>query len=154
MFAQMAGIELLHVPYKATPAGVTDLLNGTLSMLFADIPPAIGQVNAGKLRVLAVTSAARTALLPQVPAMSEFGLSGYEVVAWTAMCAPSGTNPEVVRFLNAEIVKVLAKPDVRETFAKLGVEVGTSTPEVLATFIAAERERWGRMIKTARIEPE
>ncbi|MFM9881461.1 MAG: Bug family tripartite tricarboxylate transporter substrate binding protein [Burkholderiales bacterium] len=154
MFAQGAGIELLHVPYKATPAGVTDVLNGTVSMMFADIPPAIGQVTAGKFRVLGVTTAARTALLPQVPAMSEFGMTGYEVVAWTAMCAPAGTAPEIVKVLNAEIVKALAKPDLKEAFAKLGVEVGASAPEELAAFIRSERERWARMIKTARIEPE
>lgn len=154
MFAQLAGLDLLHVPYKATPAGVTDLLNGTLSMLFSDIPPAIGQVNAGKLRVLAVTSAARTVLLPQVPAMSEFGMAGYEVVAWTAMCAPAGTSADVLRSLNTEIVRVLAKPEVKETFAKLGVEVGTSTPDDLAAFIRTERERWAKMIRAARIEPE
>ncbi len=154
MFAHLAGIELLHVPYKASPAGVTDVLNGTISMMFVDIPPAIGQVAAGKFRVLAVTTAQRTALLPQVPAMAEAGLSGYDVSAWTAMCAPAGTRDDVVKLLNTEITKALARPDVKEAFAKLGVEAGTSTPEALGAFIKSERERWAGLIKMARIAPE
>ena len=154
MFAQMAGLDMLHVPYKASPAGVTDVLNGNVSMMFVDIPPAIGQVQAGKLRVLGVTTARRTALLPQVPALAEAGLPGYEVYAWTAMCAPAGTNPEYIKLLNAEFVKVIAKPDVKEAFAKVGVEVASSSPEELAAFIKSERERWAKLIKMARIEPE
>jgi tripartite-type tricarboxylate transporter receptor subunit TctC len=153
MFAQLAGLDMLHVPYKASPAGVTDVLNGNVSMMFVDIPPAIGQVNAGKLRVLGVTTARRTALLPQVPSIAE-ALPGYEVYAWTAMCAPAGTNPEVIRRLHAEIAKILAKPDVKEAFASVGVEVGSSTPEELGAFIRSERERWANLIKMARIEPE
>ena len=154
MFAEMAGLSMLHVPYKASPAGITDVLNGSVSMMFVDIPPAIGQVNAGKLRVLGVTTARRTALLPQVPSIAESGLSAYEVFAWTAMCAPAGTNPEHVKLLNAEIVKVLVKPDVKEAFANVGVEVASSSPEELAAFVKSERERWARLIKMARIEPE
>lgn len=154
MFAEMAGLNLLHVPYKASPAGITDVLNGNVSMMFVDIPPAIGQVNAGKLRVLGVTTARRTALLQQVPAMAESGLSGYEVFAWTAMCAPAGTHPEHVKLLNAEIGKILAKPDVKEAFANVGVEVASSAPDELAAFIKSEQERWARLVKLARIEPE
>jgi tripartite-type tricarboxylate transporter receptor subunit TctC len=154
MFAQMAGLDMLHVPYKASPAGVTDVLNGSVSMMFVDIPPAIGQVSAGKLRVLGVTTGRRTALLPQVPAMAESGLSGYEVIAWTAMCAPARTDPQIVQRLNGEIVKILAKPEVKEAFAKVGVEVGSSSPDELAAFIKSERERWAGLIKMARIEPE
>ena len=154
MFAQMAGLDMLHVPYKASPAGVTDVLNGNVTMMFVDIPPAIGQVNAGKLRVLGVTTARRSALLPQVPAISEAGLSGYGVFAWTAMCAPARTGAEIIKRLHDEIAKILAKPDVKEAFANVGVEVGSSTPEELAAFIKSERERWAQLIKMARIEPE
>jgi tripartite-type tricarboxylate transporter receptor subunit TctC len=154
MFAQMAGLDMLHVPYKASPAGVTDVLNGSVSMMFVDIPPAIGQVSAGKLRVLGVTTARRSALLPQLPSIAEAGLPGYEVFAWTAMCAPAGTNPEIVQRLNGEIAKILAKPEVKEAFAKVGVEVGSSSSAELAAFIKSERERWARLIKMARIEPE
>lgn len=154
MFAQMAGLDMLHVPYKASPAGVTDVLNGSVSMMFVDIPPAIGQVSAGKLRVLGVTTARRSALLPQLPAMAEAGLPGYEVFAWTAMCAPAGTHPEIVQRLNGEIARILAKPEVKEAFAKVGVEVGSSSSAELAAFIQSERERWARLISMARIEPE
>jgi tripartite-type tricarboxylate transporter receptor subunit TctC len=145
---------MLHVPYKASPAGVTDVLNGNVSMMFVDIPPAIGQVHAGKLRVLGVTTARRTPLLPEVPAIAEAGLPGYEVFAWTAMCAPAGTNLEYIKLLNAEFVKVIARPDIKDAFAKVGVEVASSSPEELAAFIKSERERWAKLIKMARIEPE
>lgn len=153
MFAQMAGLEMLHIPYKASVGGVTDVLNGNLSMIFVDIPPAIGQVNAGKLRVLGVTTARRTALLPQVPSLAE-ALPGYEVFAWTAMCAPAGTPAEVIKRLHAEFAKALANPEVKEAFARVGVEAGSSTPEELAAFIKSERDKWAKLIKMARIEPE
>jgi tripartite-type tricarboxylate transporter receptor subunit TctC len=123
-------------------------------MMFVDIPPAIGQVSAGKLRMLGVTTARRSALLPQLPSIAEGGLPGYEVFAWTAMCAPAGTPPEIVQRLNGEIAKILGRPDVKEAFAKVGVEVGSSSSAELAAFIKSERERWARLIKMARIEPE
>lgn len=154
LFAEKAKLEILHIPYKASPAGVTDVLNGTVSFMFVDIPPAIGQVNAGKLRVLGVTSARRSALLPDVPSMAESGLPGYEVLAWTALCAPAGTSPQIVKQLHAEVAKLLAKPEMKEAFAKVGVEISTSTPEELAAFIKSERNRWAEFIKVARIDPE
>jgi tripartite-type tricarboxylate transporter receptor subunit TctC len=154
LFAQMAKLDILHIPYKASPAGVTDVLNGSVSFMFVDIPPAIGQVNAGKLRVLGVTSARRSALLPDVPAIAESGLPGYEVLAWTALCAPAGTPAQIVKQLHAEVVKILAKPEMKEAFAKVGVEISTSTPEELGAFIKSERARWAERMKIARIEPE
>jgi tripartite-type tricarboxylate transporter receptor subunit TctC len=104
--------------------------------------------------MLGVTTARRSALLPQLPSIAEAGLPGYEVFAWTAMCAPAGTPPEIVQRLNGEIAKILAKPEVKEAFGKVGVEVGSSSSAELAAFINSERERWARLIKMARIEPE
>ena len=154
LFAQMAGLDLLHVPYKMSTGALTDVLSGTVSMTFTDIPPAIGHVNAGKLRALGVTTAQRTALLPAVPSLAEAGLPGYELFAWTALCAPTGTPPEVVKRINAEVAKILSRADVKEAFARVGVEIESSTPEQLASFMLSERERWTRLIKLARIEPE
>ena len=154
LFAQLAGLDLLHVPYKASTTALTDVLSGTVSMMFVDIPPSIGHVKAGKLRAFGVTTAQRSALLPELPSIAESGLAGYEVFAWTALCAPAGTPPEIIRRLHAEITKILARPDLREAFARVGAEVETSTPEQLASFIGSERERWSRHIRMARIEPE
>ena len=154
IFARMAGIRLLNVPYKASPAALVDVLSGRVSMMFVDIPPAIAHVNAGKLRVLGVTTATRSALLPQVPAIAEAGLPGYELIGWTALAVPAGTRPDIVARLHAEVVKLLAKPEVKDAFARVGVETGSSTPEALASFIVAEREKWAQMVKLAGIEPE
>lgn len=154
MFAQLAGLEMTNVPYKASPAGVLDVLNGTVPLMFVDIPPAIGQVQAGKLRVLGVTTARRTKLLPQIPSMAESGLAGYEVIAWTAMCAKAGTSPEIVNYLHAEIAKALAKTDVQDAFARVGVEVVPSSSDELGAYIKSEHDRWARLIRIARIEPE
>lgn len=153
-FVQMAGIDLLHVPYKTTVAALTDVLNGGVSIMFADIPAALGHVNAGKLRALGVTTARRTELLPQVPSIAEAGLPGYELIAWTALCAAAGTSPEIVKRLNAEMVKILARPEVKEVFTRIGVEVASSTPEELLAFIVAEKDRWAQLIRGARISPE
>ena len=154
LFAQMAGLDILPVSYKASTNALTDTLAGTVSMMFVDIPPSLGHVRAGKLRAFGVTTAQRTSLLPELPSIAEAGLPGYEVFAWTALCAPAGTPPEIVRRLNAELVKILGKPDIKEAFARVGVEVESSTPEQLAQFIATERERWSKLIRMARIEAE
>ena len=154
LFAQLAGLDLLHVPYKVSTTALTDAISGTVSLMFVDIPPSIGHVKAGKLRAFGVTTARRSALLPDLPSIAEAGLPGYEVFAWTALCAPAGTPPEIIGRLNAELAKILAKADVREAFARVGVDVESSTSEQLAAFIGAERERWARHIRLARIEAE
>jgi tripartite-type tricarboxylate transporter receptor subunit TctC len=154
LFSQLAGLDILHVPYKASTTALTDVLSGTVSMMFVDIPPSIGHVKAGKLRAFGVTTARRTSMLADIPSIAEAGLPGYEVFAWTALCAPAGTPPDIVKRLHAELAKILAKPDIKEAFARVGVEVETSTPEQLATFIASERERWSRLIRMAHIDPE
>jgi tripartite-type tricarboxylate transporter receptor subunit TctC len=154
LFSQLAGLDILHVPYKASTTALTDVLSGTVSMMFVDIPPSIGHVKAGKLRAFGVTTARRTSMLADIPSIAEAGLPSYEVFAWTALCAPAGTPPDIVKRLHAELVKILAKPDIKEAFARVGVEVESSTPEQLATFIASERERWSKLIRMARIDPE
>ena len=152
-FARLAGVELLHVPYKASPAALTDLIGGQVPMMFVDVAAGLPLVQAGKLRVVGVTSAARSTLLPDVPAITET-LPGYEIVGWTAMVAPAGTRPELIRRIHDEIEKILSQPEVRKAFERVGFEPRTSSPAATEAFIRVERERWARNIKAAGIEPE
>ena len=151
---RMGGIKLLHVPYKSTTAGLVDVLSGRVPIMFLDLPPAIEHLKAGKLRALGVTTGARTALLPQVPTIAEAGLTGFEVIGWTALAVPAGTSPATVARLNAEVVKILARPDMIDAFGRVGVEVGTSSPEAMGAFIASEIQKWAQMVKAAGIEAE
>lgn len=152
-FARMAGVEMQHVPYKTAAAALTDLIGGQVSMMFMDVAIGLPMAKAGKIRVLGVTTAARTPLLPDVPAISE-ALPNYEVVAWTAMAAPAGTPPQIVRRLNTELINLLGQPDLRAEFAKLGLDIRTRSPEQTAAFLAAETEAWARHVKAAGIAPE
>ena len=152
-FARLAGVELLHVPYKASPAALTDLVGGQVSMMFVDVAAGLQLVKAGKLRVIGVTAASRSALLPGVPAIAE-ALPGYEIVGWTAMMAPAGTRPEVVRRIHLEVEKILVQPEVRAEFERVGFEPRTATPEETDAFIRAERDKWAQRVKAAGIEPE
>lgn len=152
-FARAAGIKLLDVPYKASPAAMTDLIGGQVSMMFVDVAAGLPLVKAGKLRSIGVATAKRSALLPEVPAIAET-LPGYEVVGWTAMMAPAGTPDAVVRRIHAEIDRILSKPDVRAEFARVGFEVDVRTPRQTAEFIASEKDRWAQLIQAAGIKAE
>jgi tripartite-type tricarboxylate transporter receptor subunit TctC len=152
-FARLAGVEMQHVPYKTAAAALTDLVGGQVSMMFMDVAIGLPMAKAGKIRVLGVTTAARTPLLPDVPAISE-ALPNYEVVAWTAMAAPAGTPPQIVRRLNTELINALGQPELRAEFAKLGLDIKTRSPEQTAAFLAAETEAWARHVKAAGIAPE
>ena len=152
-FARMSGIELQHIPYKTAAAALTDLVGGQVAIMFVDVAAGLPMVKAGKIRSLGVTTAARSALLPDLPAISEV-LPTYEVVAWTAMAAPASTRPEVVKRLHAELTKILAQADIRGEFERVGLEVRTSTPEQTTAFLASETEKWARYIKAAGIQAE
>ena len=153
-FNRMTGIEMLHIPYKGAPASLSDVASGQVSISFVDIPSARGLVQSGKLRLLAVTSATRTALLPQAPAIAEAGLPGYEIIGWTAMCVPTGTDAAIIQRLSQETRKVIARPDVREQLATVGFDAVSSTPDELGAFMRAERPRWAKLIRDAGILPE
>ncbi len=152
-FMRGAGIELVNVPYKASPAALTDLVGEQVAMMFVDVAAGLPLVKAGRLRAIGVTTAARSTLLPDVPALSET-LPGFEVVGWTALAAPAGTRPEVVRRIHAEVEKILAQREVQAEFAKVGFEVRTRSPEQTTAFFAAEKDSWAQRIKAAGIEPE
>lgn len=152
-FSRAAGLDLVNVQYKASPAGLTDLAGGQVAMMFVDVAAGLPLVKAGKLRSIGVTTAARSSLLPDVPAIAET-LRGYEVVGWTAIAAPADTPPEVVRRIHAEVEKILARPDVRSEFEKVGFEVKATTPEQTAAFFVSEKGKWAERVKSAGIEPQ
>ena len=154
MFARQTGIPMLHVPYKGAPASMTDVISGQVSLSFVDIPSSLSLIQGGKIRLLGVTSAKRLALLPDAPTIAEAGVPGYELVAWTAMVVPAGTDPKIVRRLSDEVRKVIARPDVRDQLARVGFDAEASTPEELGAFMRSERPRWSRLIREAGIQPE
>ena len=145
----MAGIDLIHVPYKGTGPALSDLIGGQVTMMFSDAIAASQHINAGKLRGLAVSSEKRFAFTPDLPTMAEAGVPGYSAVGWTVLLAPAGTPKAVLRKLNAEVVRVLPLPEVKEKLAGDGSEFGRNTPEELAAFIKIEIEKWGKVIKAS-----
>jgi tripartite-type tricarboxylate transporter receptor subunit TctC len=154
LLQQMAGIELLHVPYKSNPLAITDLLGGQIQMMITDMATGMPQVKAGKLRALGVSSLKRSSLAPEVPTISEAGVKGYEMGFWFAAYVPAGTPPAVVKRLNELLVKATASAGARSLFESTGFEAFTTTPEELAKFQAAESQKWQSIIKKAGIQPE
>jgi tripartite-type tricarboxylate transporter receptor subunit TctC len=154
MLRQRSGIEIVHIPYKGGAPAATDLIAGHVPMMFEMGYAAIPSIKAGKVRALAVTSAQRLALLPDVPTMAEAGLPGFESYNWQGVVAPAGTPREIVERLNREINAILAKPDQREAIAATGSQVGGGTPEEFREFIRVETAKWARVVKDANIQPE
>jgi tripartite-type tricarboxylate transporter receptor subunit TctC len=151
---QAAHIDLVHVPYKGTGPMVTDLLGGQTQATFTGATPLMPHIKQGKLRPLAVGSAKRIAALPDVPTVAEAGVPGFETSQWYGILAPAGTPDAIVRKLATEINRILRTPEVIERLASDGSIPQGSTPEEFAKFIAAERKRWGSVVKTANIKPE
>jgi tripartite-type tricarboxylate transporter receptor subunit TctC len=147
LFNTMAGVKMQHIPYKGRAQAVPDLLGGRISMIFDNMPSVLPLVKSGDVRALAVTSAARSPAAPNIPTMAEAGLPGFEATSWFALLAPAGLPREVQMRINAETLKVLAMPDVKEKLAALGLEVASGTPEALAAFIQAETAKWGKVVK-------
>ncbi len=155
LLQQMAGIKLLHVPYKSNPLAVTDLLGGQIDMMITDTATGLPQVKAGKLRALGVSAARRSPLAPEVPTIAEAGVPGYEMGYWFAAYTPAKTPPAVVKRLNELLVKAAANPAARSSFYDpTGTEVFTTSPEELAKFQSGESQKWGRIVKAAGIEAE
>jgi tripartite-type tricarboxylate transporter receptor subunit TctC len=144
-----AGIDLLHVPYRGS--FMPDLLGGQVQLVFGPISQSIKYVQAGKLRALAVTTANRQPALPDVPAVGEF-LPGYEASGWYGIGAPKGTPDEIVEVLNREINAALADPKVKAALADLGLAPKPASPSEFGAFIAAETEKWAKVIRSANIK--
>ena len=147
LFRRRAEIDIVHVPYKGGPEATTALLGGQIDCLFAITSTALPHIEAGRLRALAVTSRERTALLPQVPTVSESGLPGFEAVTWFGFTVPTGTPRDIVDRLNTEIGKALAMPELKKQLALQGIDVGGGTPEQFGVYMRDEFAKWGRLVK-------
>ena len=153
LFKAMAGVNLVHVPYRGTTPAVTDLLAGQVQVMFDVTPTALPQIKAGKLRALAVTTAKRLDALPDVPTVAEF-LPGYEAVAWIGVGAPAGTPSAIIETLSKQINAALADDKIKTRIAQLGGVVKTGSPADFAKFIASETDKWGKVIHNAGIKPD
>jgi len=154
LFKQMAGVDILHVPYKSNPLAVTDLLGGQIDMMITDNATGLPQVKAGKLRALGVSTSKRSPLLPDVPTISEAGVKGYDMGYWFAAYVPANTPAPVVTRLRELLVNAVASPAARSFFESTGTDAFTNTPDAQAKFQQEESQKWGRVIKAAGIEPE
>ena len=154
LFNMQAGTHLLHVPYKGSAPAMTDLLGGQVQFMFSDAPTALPQIKAGKVRAIAVASARRSALLPDVPTVAESGLPGYEAYSWAAFMAPAGTPKDIVQRLSVDIGKALSDPQVKQRLHDAGAEAMPSTPEVFDKMLQAEIAKWAKVVRTANIQIE
>ena len=154
LFKTLAGVDIVHIPYKGSAPAVTDLLGGQVMLMFDNVPNVLPQVKAGRLRALGTSGAQRSALAPDVPTVAEAGVPGYELTVWFGLVAPAGTPREVVQKLNAEVAKILAMPDVRERFMAQGVEPLGSTPEQFGEHIKAQMTKWSKVVRDAGVKAE
>ncbi len=151
LFATMTDTKLQHVPYKGSAGATNDLLAGIVESSFAGVPNVLPHIQQGKLRALAVTTNARIPQLPNVPTLSEAGVTGYEASVWLALLAPANTPPDIVNKLNQEIAKVMASPDTKKALYDAGVEASYASSEVMSKYMALEYERWGKVVKEANV---
>jgi len=155
MLSSMAGVQMTHVPYKAGPAAMTDLIGGQVNMFTADFAVMLPQVKGGKVRGLAVTSVQRAPAVPELPTVNEaLGLKDYELIAYFALFAPAGTPPEIINRLNRAANAAASDKDLLERFSALGFGTSPGTPQALAERTRVETAKWAKAIREARIEPE
>ena len=151
LFKMLSGVDIVHVPYKGSAPAMADLLGGHVQMTFDPLPSSIGNIQAGKLRALAVTTSKRSPSLPDVPTIAESGVPGYELNGWSGLLVPAGTPPRVVSRLHGEIVKILNMPDVRARFTSMSFDVVGDKPEEFQAFIRREVAKWGKVVKALSI---
>lgn len=154
MLKQLAGVDILHVPYKSNPLAITDLLGGQIDMMITDTSTGVPQVKAGKLRALGYSTQKRSSQLPDVPTIDEAGVKGYDMGYWFAAYTPAGTPPAVVARLNELMAAATKSAAAKSFYDTAGSEAWTTTPDELARFQAAETVKWGKVIKAAGIEAE
>lgn len=152
VFKQMAGVSITHIPYKGTGPALTDLLGGTVQMMIANAPAVLSYVESGKLVALASTSATRPAILPDLPTLSESGLTGYEADTWYGLFTAKGTPPDVVQQLNTDVVAVLKSQNIHDFFVKQGAEVIANTPDQAAAKVHVDIEKWGKVINDLHLK--
>ncbi|OGA46760.1 MAG: hypothetical protein A3F74_20725 [Betaproteobacteria bacterium RIFCSPLOWO2_12_FULL_62_58] len=154
LFMSTAGIKMVHVPYKGAGPAMADVMGGQVFLQFLALPPAIPQMQAGKLRGLAVTGSKRSPALPEIPTVAESGLPGYEVLTWYGAFAPAKTSRSIVTFLNSEMIKILRRSDTVEQFRRLGLEAGANSPEEFGKYLRGEIDKWRKVVKDANIRIE
>lgn len=154
LFKSTAGVKLVHVPYKGGGPATSAILSGESHLFFAGMPPALPHARAGRLRALAVSTAKRSPSAPEVPTVSEAGLSGFEADNWHGVLAPRGTPPAVVAKINREIVVVLSQDDIQKQLIKAGAEGISSSPEAFSQFIRAETGKWAGVAKQAGVKAQ
>src|SRR5215471_12349721 len=153
LFKAMSGVSMLHVPYRGTTPALTDLLAGQVQVMFDVTASSLPHIRTGKLRPLAVTTATRLELMPDIPTMGEF-LPGYEASGWVGFGVPKGTPAAIINMLNSEVNAALADPMIKARFGDLGATVLPGSPADFSKLIAGDTEKWGKVIRTANIKPE
>ena len=154
LFASMAGVELLHVPYKGGALAATDLLGGRLALMFANLTTVQPHIKSGKLRALAIGTAQRSLVVPELPTVAEAGVPGYEANNWNGVVAPTGTPRLAIERLHQEIVATLKEPAIADRMARAGLEPVGDTPAEFAQYLKSEAAKWGKLVKSAGIKPE
>ena len=154
MFSTLTGTGLVHVPYKGTPLAYSDLVAGRVDMMFDNIVPAMAQIKSGQLKPIAVSSAKRSATLPDVPTVSESGIPGFEAVSWVGVLAPAGTPKPILDKIHQDLLTVLAMPDVKERLATTGAELSSGTPADFEAFIRNETTKWAKAVKDSGARAE
>lgn len=151
-FKLLAGVEITHVPYKGSAPAIQDVMGGQVPMSFETALVALPQIKAGKVKALAVTSAKRSAVLPDVPTMQEAGVAGFDVSSWQALYAPAGTPPAIVNKLNAELAKIIAQPEMKARMDGLGLEYSPNTADQFAAFQRTEQAKWAKIVKDGNVK--
>jgi tripartite-type tricarboxylate transporter receptor subunit TctC len=147
LFKAQAGVDMQHIPYKGSPPALADVVGGQVAMTFDNITTAWPLAKGGKLKALAVTTAKRSSIAPEVPTLAEAGLPGYEIGSWQGVFAPAGTPPDIVRRLNAEIVKIINTPDVQKKLLDLGAEPVAHSADEFGAFVKNEVVKWADVVK-------
>jgi tripartite-type tricarboxylate transporter receptor subunit TctC len=151
---RLADLDLVHVPYRASPQAIQDVMTGRIAMMFVDFAVGSPQAKAGKVRALAVTTKDRSALLPDIPSMTEAGLPSFDLTPWNAIFAPANTPKPIVDRLNRDLRAIITDPQIRERLAAIGFDAFSSTPEELDAFVREDFAKWAMWVKDAGIAPE
>lgn len=151
LFSIQAGVKMVHVAYRGEAPAINDLLGGQLHLIFANLSAVIGNVKAGSLRALAVTSAQRAATAPEIPTIAEAALPGFDAATWFALVAPAATPRDIVLRLNAEVTRLVAQPETQQRFADLGMSITAGAPDALDAYIGSEIGKWSQVIKDADV---
>ncbi len=154
LFNTLAGVKMQHIPYKGRAQAIPDLLGGRVQMIFDNMPSALPLVKSGELKAIGVTSAQRSPAAPNIPTIAESGLPGFEATSWFALLGPAGMPRDIQMRINAETIKALAAPDVKEKLATLGLDPNTGTPEALMALMQVETVKWARVVKESGAKPD